>query len=153
MAKRGPACTICEHERRHQIEIGLVYQVPLRVLARRFGVSADALHRHKQNHLSPQVAAAILAAQKPSAIDLEALQASESEGLLAQLVAQRARLQTHSELATDLGDVRSPSPASEQSPRTLNSLANCWGSWCIAMRFDRLHFSSVPITWPYVQPL
>ena len=56
--------------------------------------------------LSPQIAAAILAAQKPTEIDLEALQASESEGLLSQLVTQRARLQTHSELATELGDVK-----------------------------------------------
>jgi hypothetical protein len=38
---------------------------------------------------------------------LEALQVSESAGLLSQLVTQRARLQTHSELAAELGDVRS----------------------------------------------
>src|SRR5262245_40835970 len=76
-------------------------------MARRFGVSPDALYRHRTNHLSPQVRAAMLAQQKPTEIDLEALQASESEGLLAQLVTQRARLQTHSEMATDLGDVRS----------------------------------------------
>jgi hypothetical protein len=88
------------------LEIGLCHRVPMRVLAQRFGVSEDALQRHRQNHLTPQVAAAILSAQKPSAIDLEALQASESEGLLSQLVTQRARLQTHSELATDLGDVK-----------------------------------------------
>jgi hypothetical protein len=50
--------------------------------------------------------AAILTAQKPTAIDLEALQASESEGLLSQLVSQRARLQQHVELAASLGDVR-----------------------------------------------
>jgi hypothetical protein len=83
-----------------------VYRVPSRVLALRFDVSADALKRHKKNHLSPQVAAAILAAQKPTEIDLEALQASESEGLLAQLVAQRARLQTYAEQALELGDTK-----------------------------------------------
>jgi hypothetical protein len=38
---------------------------------------------------------------------LEQLQTSESEGLLTQLVSQRARLQQHSEIATELGDVRS----------------------------------------------
>jgi hypothetical protein len=75
-------------------------------LAARFGVSKDALHRHRRNHLTPQQAAAILAAQKPTEIDLEALQASESEGLLAQLVVQRARLQGFSEMALDLGDVK-----------------------------------------------
>jgi hypothetical protein len=50
--------------------------------------------------------AAILTEQKPSEIDLEALQVAESEGLLAQLVSQRARLQQHVELAANLGDVR-----------------------------------------------
>jgi hypothetical protein len=99
-------CTICNHEKRHQIEIGLVHRVPLRILAARFNVKHHALHRHRHNHLSPQIAAAILSAQKPSAVDLEALQASESEGLLSQLVTQRARLQTHSEVATELGDVK-----------------------------------------------
>jgi hypothetical protein len=96
--KKGRTCTICQHERRHQIEIGLVHRVPHRVLARRFGVSTDALYRHGRRHLPAQIRAAILAAQKPSEVDLEALQASESAGLLAQLV-QRARLQQQGELA------------------------------------------------------
>src|SRR6185312_16698955 len=48
----------------------------------------------------------LLSAQRPTAIDLEALRVSESEGLLHQLVAQRARLQQHAELAGQLGDVR-----------------------------------------------
>jgi hypothetical protein len=80
--------------------------VPHRVLGKRFELSHDSIGRHARAHLTPQIRAAILSAQKPSAIDLEALQASESEGLLAQLVAQRARLQSHGELALDLGDVR-----------------------------------------------
>jgi hypothetical protein len=103
---RGRACTICQHERRHQIELALVHRVSCRILAARFEVSRDALRRHRRNHLSPQHAAALLAAQKPTDIDLEALQASESEGLLAQLVAQRARLQTYAEQALELGDTK-----------------------------------------------
>jgi hypothetical protein len=106
MGKRGVACTVCAHKSRHQIEIGLSHGVPHRVLGQRFGLSHDAIGRHAQNHLTPQMRAAILTAQKPTAIDLEALQASESEGLLAQLVSQRARLQQHVELAASLGDVR-----------------------------------------------
>lgn len=83
-----------------------MHRVPVRVLAARFGVSKDAVYRHGRNHLSPQQAAAILAAQKPTEIDLEALQASESEGLLSQLVAQRARLQTYAEQALEIGDTK-----------------------------------------------
>src|SRR3954468_11240399 len=103
---KGKACTICAHPKRHQMEIGLTYRVSHGVLAARFDVSPDALQRHAKRHLSPQIRAAILTAQRPSAVDLEGLQASESEGLLSQLVMQRARLQGHSEMALDLGDVR-----------------------------------------------
>jgi hypothetical protein len=75
-------------------------------LADRFDVSKDAICRHAANHLSPVQRAAILAQRKPTDIDLDALRTSESEGLLAQLVTQRARLQGHAELAASLGDVR-----------------------------------------------
>ncbi|MCK1711755.1 MULTISPECIES: hypothetical protein [unclassified Bradyrhizobium] len=50
--------------------------------------------------------AAILTAQKPTEIDLEALQASEQEGLLSQLVHQRARLQQHVATAIDFADIK-----------------------------------------------
>jgi hypothetical protein len=99
-------CTICAHERRHQIDIGLTHRVPYHVLGKRFDVSPDAVARHATNHLAPQQRAAILTATKPSAVDLEQLQRSEAEGLLSQLVVQRARLQAHSELALELGDLR-----------------------------------------------
>jgi hypothetical protein len=72
----------------------------------RFGLSKDAIHRHAANHLTPPMRAAILAAQKPSAIDLDVLRTSESEGLLAQLVVQRARLLQLGDMALDLGDVK-----------------------------------------------
>jgi hypothetical protein len=48
-------CSICQHDRRHLIEIGLVHRVPRRVLAKRFSVSPDALWRHD---LPPQARAA-----------------------------------------------------------------------------------------------
>jgi hypothetical protein len=105
MAASKP-CSICTHDRRHQIEIGLVHRVPLRALAVRFQCSPDALHRHRHRHLTPQMAAAILVAQRSSAsaVELETLQRNEAEGLLAQLVSQRARLQQQSDLALDLGN-------------------------------------------------
>jgi hypothetical protein len=99
-------CKVCAHERRHLIEIGLTHHVPIRTLGARFGLKPSTIYRHAKLHLPPQTRAAILAAQKPSEVDLEALQRSESEGLLAQLVTQRARLQQLSELSAELGDVR-----------------------------------------------
>jgi hypothetical protein len=106
LSKPGAKCTVCAHERRHQIDIGLVHQVAARVLAERFGLSKDAIHRHAANHLTPAQRAAILAARRPSEIDLDALRESETEGLLAGLVGQRARLLVKADTAMEWGDVK-----------------------------------------------
>jgi hypothetical protein len=87
------------------VELGLVHRAPAAVLARRFSLHRDAIYRHRKNHMSPQLHAALLAAQHPSDIDLEQLERSESEGLLASLVSQRARLQLLSEAAFEQGEV------------------------------------------------
>jgi hypothetical protein len=93
--KRGRRCTICHSEFRSQIELALVSGVGRRTIAARFGVNAAAVARHGRNHLTAAQRAAILAATKPmTAIELEHLAKSESEGLLASLVAQRGRLCT-----------------------------------------------------------
>lgn len=106
MGKTGPKCSVCSSKSRHQIEIGLAHGIAHNALSRRFNLSADAIGRHAANHLSPAMRAAILTAQKPSAIDLNELQASEQEGLLSQLIHQRARLQQHIEMAIEYGDVK-----------------------------------------------
>ena len=98
-------CTICLSDKRHQVEIALVHRVPLRVIAKRYELSFDAIWRHGKKHLSPQMRAAILSAQRPQAVDLEQLQRSEAEGILSQLVAQRARLQLTVEQAQELGNI------------------------------------------------
>ena len=120
------------HERKHQIEIGLVHRVPLRVLAQRFQCSPDALHRHRHRHLSPVMAAAILAARSPSEIDLEQLQRNEAEGLLAQLVTQRARLQVQSDLATELGNASGAIAAERAICSNLELTAKLLGHHCAA---------------------
>src|SRR5262249_7212783 len=103
MAKFGPKCTVCTSKHRHQIEIGLVHQVSAPVLAARFKLGKDAILRHAANHLTPAQRAAILAAQRPTEIDLDALRTTESEGLLAGLVAQRARLLAKADNAMEWG--------------------------------------------------
>ena len=105
VGKSGPQCQVCATPQRHLVELGLVHRVPVAVLARRFSLHRDAIYRHRKNHMSPQLCAALLVAQKPSDVDLEALERSESEGLLASLVAQRARLQMLSEMAFEEGEL------------------------------------------------
>jgi hypothetical protein len=121
-------CTICRHPKRAQIEIGLTCHTSMHSLAVRFSCSEDALQRHKANHLTPQMRAAILAARKPSEIDLEQLQRSESEGLLAQLVTQRARLQQHADLALEVGNTSGAVAAERAIITNLELVAKLLGS-------------------------
>lgn len=141
-------CSICTHERRHQLEIGLVHRVPLRVLAQRFQCSPDALHRHRHRHLSPAMAAAILAARSPSEIDLEQLQRNEAEGLLAQLVTQRARLQVQSDLATELGNASGAIAAERAITSNLELVAKLLGT--IVQRHEVTR-TSILISADYLQ--
>jgi hypothetical protein len=106
MGKSGPgSCHVCRHKHRHQIDLGIVAGVSSHVLGARFEISHDSVLRHAANHLSPVQRAALLTAQQPLAIDLDQLRDTESSGLLASLVAQRARLAGYGELAAELGDI------------------------------------------------
>lgn len=106
MAKPGPGnCSVCRHKHRHQIDLAIVAGVSSNVLAARFEISPDSVLRHAANHLSPVQRAALLTASQPCAVDLEQLRTSESENLLASLVAQRARLAQYGEVAAELGDI------------------------------------------------
>jgi hypothetical protein len=106
MAKVGARCTVCASKHRALIDIGLVHGIAARVLADRFKLGKDAILRHSANHLSQVQRAALLAHAKPQPIDLDALRTTESEGLLSQIVTQRARLQQTAEVALECGDVR-----------------------------------------------
>jgi hypothetical protein len=46
-----PRCTICTHPDREKIEQALITGQSFRAVAARFGTSATALFRHKQDHL------------------------------------------------------------------------------------------------------
>jgi hypothetical protein len=45
------ACTVCGHPQRHEIEQAMLAREPFRAIARRFGLSKDALLRHHDDHL------------------------------------------------------------------------------------------------------
>lgn len=101
----GKNCRVCAHPQRHLVELGLVHRLPVRILAARFDIPKTCVFRHRRLHMSPQLIAAIAMAQRPSVVDLEQLQRSESEGLIGSLVSQRARLQMLSEMAFEAGEV------------------------------------------------
>jgi hypothetical protein len=104
---RKGICSVCAHDRRVEIDVGLCSLVPIATLVSRFDVSSDSLTRHRKNHLSPLQKGAILAGVVPSDLDLEALAKREGEGLLSALLGQRAILREYSSTAFAAGDVRS----------------------------------------------
>jgi hypothetical protein len=66
-------------------------------------MNKDPLFRHKANHLPPQLRAKLLAGPDLS-IDLDKLRETESQSLLANLVALRNRLFSSFDLAEEHGD-------------------------------------------------
>jgi len=127
MRKRGARCTVCAHKARHQIEIGLANGLSVRAMAARHGLTHHAIRRHAKNHVNDAMRAAILTAAAPSAVDLDELRKSESEGLLASVRTQRARLQQHVELATSFGDVKAAISAESAITANLTLTAKLLG--------------------------
>jgi transposase-like protein len=52
----GRPCTVCQHEGREAIDEAIVAGTPYRTVARRWGVTRDAVMRHRDNHISPALA-------------------------------------------------------------------------------------------------
>ena len=48
-------CTICRHPKREEIEDELVRRVPIRRIARRYGVSKSAVGRHILSHVAEEL--------------------------------------------------------------------------------------------------
>src|SRR6266403_946669 len=103
MAKHGPQCTVCKHRELAGINLGLARGVSVRALARRYQVHRDALYRHQKNHLPPQLRAQLIAGPDID-IDLDKLRETESQSLLANLVALRGRLFSVLDVAGESGD-------------------------------------------------
>jgi hypothetical protein len=74
-----------------------------RALARRYRLSIDSLERHRKNHLPPQLRAALIAGPDLD-IDLDKLRETESQSLLANLIALRGRLFSILDVAEENGD-------------------------------------------------
>ena len=48
-------CTICRHPKREEIEDALLRRVPMRRIARRYGVSKSAVGRHILSHVAEEL--------------------------------------------------------------------------------------------------
>src|SRR5262245_1050383 len=106
MTKGKPGiCSVCNHPQRREIELALVPRLPVSTIGARYDVSRDSVWRHGRQHLTEVQRAAYLTALKPNDIDLAELQRNESQSLLAQLLAGRAKLQAYSATAFESGQL------------------------------------------------
>jgi hypothetical protein len=95
----GRQCTICNHPQRLEIDTALASRATYRAIARQYGVSKDALSRHKRNgHIAEHIAKA---AQKKEIKEATALKGvlvgaeektvAEAETLLQQVTTLKTR--------------------------------------------------------------
>jgi hypothetical protein len=116
--QKGPQCTICKHRERAGIDLALAQGVSMGALARRYKVGADSLYRHRKSHMPAQLKAALLAGPDLG-IDLDKLRETESQSLLANLIAIRRRLFASLDTAEECGDGNMISRVAGQLHRNL----------------------------------
>ncbi len=96
-------CIIDEHPERARIECDLARGVPVRTVAKRYGLSKSQCYRYSQKIPSHLKAAFLGEMLKPGA-DLERLRTETSEGILVNLAAQMARLYLMQDQAMEAGN-------------------------------------------------
>jgi len=102
----GAHCTICGHAARPQIDLAIATGLSKRVIAERFHVSPDAVWRHSQNHLTPELKAALALKLIRREGDTRAVLLEEGAGAVEALRAIRAPLFGRFLTAVDIGDDR-----------------------------------------------
>ena len=126
MAGRGHRCHVCSHRERAAIDLALARGVSTYALAKRYGISDDSIGRHSRNHLPPQLRAKLIAGPDLD-IDLDQLRETESQSLLANLVAVRHRLFASLDVAEEAGDGNMISRLAGQLHRNLEIVGKLLG--------------------------
>ena len=125
-----------------------MHRLPVRIISARFDIPKTCVFRHRRLHMPPQLIAAIATAAHPTEIDVELLQKSESEGLLAGLIAQRARLALISEMAFSAGEISAAVSAERAVTGSLELTSRLLGM--IVQRHD-VRSTSLLISPDYIQ--
>lgn len=99
-------CTICSSPHRAELELRLARNVPLRLLAKQYGLNKDPLYHHRKSHMPARLIAKLKTRSLLPAEELEEQRIEESSGLLGRLVWQRAKLYDLLENCEALDDPR-----------------------------------------------
>jgi hypothetical protein len=122
--------SITKHPDRAAIERDLAIGLPVRRLAKKYGLGKDALHRHRKK-LPPQLKAAMAAQALRPGVDLEQLRITESEGLLVHLAAQRAKLLLWQDACASSEQFQVASAISAQVHRNLELVGKYLGEFAV----------------------
>ena len=148
MGARGPQPgtrgQIVDHPQRPAIELGLARKVPLRVLARKFGVSTSSLARHRRLYMPPQLKAALRVSTTPTDIDLDEMRRTESEQPLQHILAMRGRLYMLLDEAERFGDVHGAVRVHGRINANLEFTAKLLGDLNTGDQHLHLHLTSTP---------
>lgn len=123
---KGVPSGVVTHPQRAEIELQLARNVPLRVLSERYGLSPDALWRHKSK-LPPQLKEALIHKALKPAVALDRLRVEESESLLLNIQAQRAKLLRAQDRAIETEQLSIVAQISGQIHRNLEIAAKYLG--------------------------
>jgi hypothetical protein len=125
----SPGRSIIEnHSDRGRIEHDIAAGVPGRVIARKYGLSRDSIQRHAKK-MPPQLRTAKYTGLLRAEGDLEKLRIEESEGLLAGLAQQRARLLLMQDMSIELADADMVGRMSAQIHRNLELVGKYLGEF------------------------
>lgn len=125
---RGRPCHTCDHDRRAEIELRLASGTPIRTIAAKYELSRDSLYGHKRNHMPTELIQQLQATgRRTSAADLDQLKQTESEGLLGNLVHERARQQRLADKAELIDDFANATRASVAALKSSELIAKLLG--------------------------
>lgn len=127
MSIKGQGCKVCSHPDRASIELGIANKVPIRVLGKRYGLSADSVWRHGQRHMTAELHSQLMIRGRMTPQDLENLRVTESEGVLQHLVAVRGRLYGLMDVAEQQGDYRAAAGIGSQIVKNMEVTAKLLG--------------------------
>lgn len=72
----GRRCTVCAHRECAAINLAISHGISSKAIAGRYGLGHDAVLRHSQNHLPPQLRAKLIAGPELG-VDLDKLRSTE----------------------------------------------------------------------------
>jgi hypothetical protein len=118
-----------KHPRRGEIEADIARGVSERIIARKYDISRDVVHRWSKTKIPPQLRAKRYVGLLNATSDLETLRIEESDGLLKNLALQRARLLLAQDTAMEIEDLKSVSFLSGQIHKNLELVGRYLGEF------------------------